>query len=199
MMKNLVICLQWLCCSLFLLGCHSDGNTGDTPKETSNVSDGRSIIEIDTNYGPIWVELFDDLAPQTVENFIQYVEEDFYDHTLVHQVLPGFIIQAGLFDEDFNPKPTHAPIMNEANAKTHHARGTIAMMRSNNPHSATSEFFINLKDNALFDIPHGYAVFGQVIEGFDVLEKISAIPTCSAGPFYEDVPCQPVLIEKVIL
>ncbi|HLF67454.1 MAG TPA: peptidylprolyl isomerase [Gammaproteobacteria bacterium] len=158
----------------------------------------RPTFEIDTNYGAILIELFDDLTPETVDNFTQYVKEEFYNDTVVHQVLPGFIIQAGSYDHDFKPKETHAPIHNEASRAPHHTRGTIAMMRNNDPNSATSEFFINLDNNELFDIPNGYAVFGQVVRGFDVLEKISELETCGKGPFYDDVPCQPVVIEKVV-
>ncbi len=146
----------------------------------------------------IWVELYRDLTPQTVDNFLQYVEEDFYDNTVVHQVLPGFIIQAGLFDANFEQKPTRAVISNESQFSPAHSRGTVAMMRGDHPDSATSEFFINLNDNQLFDIHNGYAVFGKVIRGMDVLDKIGAVSTCSRAPFYDDVPCETVIIKKVV-
>jgi cyclophilin family peptidyl-prolyl cis-trans isomerase len=198
MIKNLAIFLLGLCSSLMLIGCQNGENHTEIPDDDIAMHEGRSIVAIETNYGPITVELFNDLTPKTVDNFIQYLREDFYNETQVHQILPGFIIQAGLFDLNFKAKTTHEPINNEANIAPSHKRGTVAMMRNHDPNSATSEFFINLNDNTLFDIPNGYAVFGHVIQGFDVLEKISTLPTCSRAPFYADVPCDAVMIEKVV-
>ncbi len=198
-MKKLARFLLFLCfCPL--LWAFTPDTPGMLEPQSPSVSSSstRPIYEIQTNVGSIVIELFNDMTPQTVENFTQYVHEAFYDDTQVHQVLPGFIIQAGSYDSNFKAKETHAPIHNEASLSPHHTRGTIAMMRSNDPDSATSEFFINLDNNELFDIPNGYTVFGKVIHGFDVLEKISGLPTCARGPYYDDVPCQPVLIQKVV-
>lgn len=197
MMKNILIWTFGLLFSTQLMGC-DNSPSGQTPSEQNIIhAANHSLVEISTNYGSILVELFDDLTPHTVDNFIQYVEEDFYDDTLIHQVLPGFIIQAGVFDHDFEMKNMHESISNEATSAFKHTRGTVAMMRGNHPDSATSEFFINLQDNELFDIPNGYAVFGQVIQGMDVVDRISTLDTCSRGPFFDDVPCEPVLIHKV--
>lgn len=197
MMKNISILFQGLLLSIVLMGCDNSPNSS-TPAEQNIIhAANHSVVQIETNHGLIWIELFDDLTPSTVKNFIQYIEEDFYNDTLVHQILPGFIIQAGAFDTQYHQKPAHEAIPNEATAAPKHTRGTIAMMRGNHPDSATSEFFINLKDNALFDIRNGYAVFGQVIKGMEVLDKISTLDTCERGPFFDDAPCEPVIIHNV--
>ncbi len=197
MMKNILISYLVLL-SIVLVGCDNSPSTSSLPEQNIIHAANHSLVQIETNHGLILVELFDDLTPQTVNNFIQYVEEDFYSNTLVHQVLPGFIIQAGSYDTQFHQKPVHETISNEALLAPKHTRGTVAMMRGNHPDSATSEFFINLKDNELFDIHNGYAVFGQVIKGMEVLDKISSMTTCARGPFHDDAPCEDVIIQKVI-
>ncbi|MGA2655256.1 MAG: peptidylprolyl isomerase [Gammaproteobacteria bacterium] len=198
MMKNLLKIVLGLVLGSVLVGCDNSPSS-ETPADKKIIqAANHSVVQIKTNQGDIWVELYDDITPNTVANFIHYVEEDFYKDTVIHQVLPGFIIQAGSYDKEFQQKAVHAPISNEATIAPKHTRGTIAMMRGNHPDSATSEFFINLKDNALFDIHNGYAVFGRVIKGMEVLDKISKFDTCAQEPFYDDVPCDLVVIHKVI-
>lgn len=198
MMKNILILIQGLVFCIILMGCDETPTSSTSLEQDIIHPANHSVVQIETNYGPIWVELFDDLTPKTVENFIQYVKEDFYDDTLIHQVLPGFIIQAGLYDKEFRAKIGHESISNEALLSPKHTRGTVAMMRGNQPDSAATEFFINLKDNELFDIHNGYAVFGKVIKGMEILDKISALATCGRGPFFDDAPCEPVVIQKVV-
>lgn len=197
MIKILLKSFLGLTLSIALLGCDNQPSS-DTNAEKIIHAANHSVIQIETNYGLIWVELFQDKTPKTVANFITYVKNDFYNNTLVHQVSPGFIIQAGSYDQQYQIKPTHNAISNEAAQGLKHTRGTIAMMRGHHPDSATSEFFINLKDNELFDIRNGYAVFGKVIRGMEILDKISNVSTCKRGPFYEDAPCEPIIIQQVI-
>jgi peptidyl-prolyl cis-trans isomerase B (cyclophilin B) len=160
-------------------------------------------VVIQTNKGDITVELDGDKAPDTVKNFLTYVDEGFYDGTIFHRVIEGFMIQGGGFDKDMKQKPTHAPIENEADNGLKNERGTIAMARTSDPHSATAQFFINLKDNDFLNHTSndpsgwGYAVFGRVTEGMDVVDAIAAAPTGRGGPFPKDVPQETVQIEKV--
>jgi cyclophilin family peptidyl-prolyl cis-trans isomerase len=198
MMKNILKGTLGLVLVSILAGC--DNSPSESSQSEQNIIQpaNHSVIQIETNHGSIWIELFDDLTPKTVDNFIQYVEEDFYNNTVIHQVFPNFIIQGGSFDTELQAKASHETIINEASSAPTHKRGTIAMMRGNHPDSATSEFFINLKDNEMFDIKNGYAVFGQVIKGMEVLDKISAIKTCAKEPFYDDVPCESVIIKNII-
>ena len=163
----------------------------------------RPCVEIDTNYGKIVVELYPDKAPKTVENFLEYVEKGFYRDTIFHRVIPRFMIQGGGFTEDYKQKPTRPPIPNEANNGLMNQPGTIAMARTYDPHSATSQFFINVQDNKFLNFykPHpdyyGYTVSGKVIKGREVVEQISSVPTGRAGPFDSDVPLKPVIIEDM--
>lgn len=155
-------------------------------------------VRLNTSQGPILIELFDDQAPATVDNFLAYVREGFYENTIFHRVIPGFVIQGGGFTADFERKATRAPVENEAGNGLKNRRGTLSMARTNDPDSATSQFFINLDDNAFLDRQPGkpgYAVFGRVIEGMDTVEAIAAIPTGAAGPFRQDVPRETVRIE----
>lgn len=159
-------------------------------------------VVLHTNHGPIAIELFQEQAPKSVDNFLTYVEEGHYDGTLFHRVIDGFMIQGGGFDEDFNQKPTHASIANEADNGLRNERGTLAMARTGDPHSATSQFFINVNDNAFLDHQGthsgqawGYTVFGRVVEGMDVVDTIKRVPTTHRGPF-QDVPREPVIIER---
>ncbi len=160
------------------------------------------VVEIRTGMGPITVELYPDKAPRSAANFMQYVKDGFYDGTIFHRVIGGFMIQGGGFLPDMQRKPTRAPIINEAANGLKNARGTIAMARTSDPDSATSQFFINLVDNTALDRPspdgHGYAVFGRVTKGFDVVEAIGRVPRTRIGP-YSDVPVKPVVIESVTI
>ena len=160
------------------------------------------IVEMKTNYGTVTMELFADKAPKTVENFLRYVDEQFYDETIFHRVIDGFMIQGGGFDVTFNQKSTHAPIENEATNGVANAEGTIAMARTGDPHSATAQFFINLKNNTFLNHtgknPHGwgYAVFGKVTDGMDVVNTIKGVDT-GVRSMHADVPKQDVLIEHI--
>lgn len=162
-------------------------------------------VTMRTNLGDVVFELFPDKAPKTVANFLQYVKTGHYKGTVFHRTINKFIIQGGGFTPDYQYKPTLEPISNEANNGLRNERGTLAMARSYDPNSATAQFFINLDDNKYlnFHRPHpdyyGYCVFGRVIKGMDVAKKIGAIPTASGGPFAEDVPVQPVIIEDMAM
>lgn len=158
------------------------------------------VVEMRTNQGTINLELFGDKAPKTVENFLRYVKDGHYARTIFHRVIDGFMIQGGGYDESMNEKPTRAPIPNEARNGVSNEAGTIAMARTAAPHSASAQFFINLVDNRSLDYPSrdgwGYAVFGKVIDGFDVVQKIGRVPTGTANGM-QNVPGQPVVIESV--
>ncbi|HEY0635141.1 MAG TPA: peptidylprolyl isomerase [Gammaproteobacteria bacterium] len=160
------------------------------------------MIKMHTNYGVITLELDAAKAPATVENFLAYAREGFYDNTIFHRVINGFMIQGGGMMPDMMQKATKAPIKNEADNGLKNDRGTIAMARTNDPHSATAQFFINVKDNGFLNhtspTPNGwgYCVFGKVTDGMDVVDKIKGVATGNKG-FHQDVPLEPVVIEKV--
>lgn len=159
-------------------------------------------IAMETSLGTIKLELDPDKAPKTVANFVQYTKDGHYDGLVFHRVIRGFMIQGGGYDEGFAQRKTRAPIENEARNGLSNARGTIAMARTSAPHSATSQFFINHADNPNLDAAQspdgwGYAVFGKVTEGMDVVDKIATAPTGAAAPFGRDVPKTTVVIKKV--
>lgn len=163
-----------------------------------------TYVKIATSQGDLYLELYREKAPETVANFLKYAEDGFYNGTIFHRVIPNFVIQGGGFDADFQRKDTREPIPNEADNGLANARGTIAMARTADPHSATSQFFINVADNAALDHTGkthsrawGYAVFGRVISGMDTIDAIRAIPTGPGGPFHSDVPQEAVVIEAV--
>jgi peptidyl-prolyl cis-trans isomerase B (cyclophilin B) len=169
---------------------------------TSPAGDSTMTVHMQTNHGTIVLELDADKAPKTVENFIQYAKDGYYDGTIFHRVIPGFMIQGGGFDASMNQKPTRAPVKNEADNGLKNELGTIAMARTNDPHSATAQFFINVKDNGFLDHSSpsaqgwGYCVFGRVTEGMDVVQAIEKVATGNKG-FHQDVPVTDVIIEKV--
>jgi len=151
-----------------------------------------------TSFGTITVALDAEKAPVTVKNFLSYVRSGHYDGTVFHRVMGNFMIQGGGFTPELEEKPTQAPIRNEARNGLRNSRGTIAMARTSDPNSATSQFFINLKDNHMLDFGiggAGYAVFGEVVEGMDVVERIAAVPTTSRGQ-HQNVPMMAVVIKK---
>jgi len=160
----------------------------------------RIRVDLQTTLGTIELELDRERAPKTVENFLRYVDEGFYQGTIFHRVIAGFMIQGGGFTSEFERRTTHEAIPNEADNGLRNARGTIAMARTGDPHSATAQFFINLADNDFLDHRSkdtrgwGYAVFGRVTQGMDVVDKIAALPTGSGGPFGKDVPAEAVVI-----
>ena len=161
------------------------------------------VVVIETSHGDIRVALDKAKAPLTVDNFLAYVKSGFYAGTIFHRVMPGFMIQGGGFDASLVEKPTRPPVKNEARNGLRNLRGTVAMARSSDPHSATSQFFINLKSNPALDFGvardgWGYAVFGEVIEGMEVVDRIAAVPTTSRG-VHDDVPRMAVTIKAVRL
>jgi peptidyl-prolyl cis-trans isomerase A (cyclophilin A) len=160
-------------------------------------------VRLSTTAGDIVVELDAAKAPKTVANFLDYVKSEHYDGTVFHRVIPNFMVQGGGMDRQLNEKPTRAPIVLEARNGLNNKRGTIAMARTSFPNSATSQFFINVKDNAFLDAANaadgnGYAVFGKVISGMDVVDKITSVRTGAQG-MHRDVPVEPILIKKAIL
>ncbi|MBT8766566.1 peptidylprolyl isomerase [Metapseudomonas boanensis] len=153
-------------------------------------------VLLTTSAGEIEVELEAEKAPASVKNFLEYVDAGFYNGTIFHRVIPGFMIQGGGFDTDLQQKETRGPIKNEADNGLHNVRGTLAMARTQERDSATSQFFINHKDNAFLDHgsrDFGYAVFGKVVRGLDVVDQIASVPTGNRG-MYQNVPLKPVMI-----
>jgi peptidyl-prolyl cis-trans isomerase B (cyclophilin B) len=163
--------------------------------------DNRPRVELTTSLGTVTLALDPAAAPATVENFLAYVRSGHYDGTVFHRVIPGFMIQGGGYTVEHTEKPKQSPIMNEANNGRRNLRGTVAMARTNNPHSASSQFFINVADNAFLDHRDqsvrgwGYCVFGEVVAGMEVVDAISKVPTGPKPPFPSDVPREPVLIQ----
>ena len=161
------------------------------------------MITLKTSKGDIKIKLFEEEAPITTKNFLDYIDSGFYKGTIFHRVIPGFMVQGGGFSTDFVQKPTNDPITNEADNQLSNRRGTIAMARTNIVDSATSQFFINHVDNDFLDFKaptpqhFGYCVFGEVVEGMDVVDAIAAVPTGSRG-MHRDVPTENVVILDVI-
>ena len=159
------------------------------------------MVKLETNKGDIVVELDGEKAPKTTENFLSYVREGFYDGTIFHRVIDNFMIQGGGFDEAMNQKETHEPVENEANNGLKNEAYTLAMARTQDPHSATGQFFINVKDNDFLNHSSpttrgwGYAVFGKVVEGKEVVDAIKTVATGNSGP-HQDVPTEPVILVK---
>jgi len=159
------------------------------------------VVVMETNMGTIVIELYEDKAPITVKNFLQYVDDKHYDGTIFHRVIDGFMIQGGGYEPGLKERKTRPPIKNESNNGLSNLRGTIAMARTSEPDSATAQFFINVKDNTFLDRANardkvGYCVFGRVIEGMDVVDKIKAVKTTRKG-FHDDVPEKDVIILSV--
>jgi len=170
----------------------------DVPAPTG----ANPMVEMRTSLGTMTIELYPDKAPKTVANFLQYVRDGFYDGTVFHRVISSFMIQGGGFTPDMAEKSTRAPIENEAANGLKNVRGSIAMARTGDPHSASSQFFINTVDNPFLDFTgatvqgYGYAVFGQVVAGLETLDAIRKVSTASRGG-HDDVPVSPVVIESV--
>jgi cyclophilin family peptidyl-prolyl cis-trans isomerase len=168
-------------------------------EEPKQMDAKQKKVKLETTMGDIVIELNEKAAPITVKNFLTYVEEGFYDGTIFHRVIPNFMIQGGGFTPDMAQKKTHPPIANEASNGLKNDRGTIAMARTNNPNSATSQFFINHKNNDPLNYagPNnpGYAVFGKVVEGMGVVDKIALVKTTQKGP-HADVPVEPIVIKS---
>jgi cyclophilin family peptidyl-prolyl cis-trans isomerase len=156
-------------------------------------------VSLKTSMGEIVLELYPEKAPKSVENFLQYVKSGHYNGTVFHRVISNFMIQGGGFDKDMNQKPTRAPIENEAKNGLKNEPYSVAMARTSAPHSASAQFFINVKNNSFLDYPGqdgwGYAVFGKVVKGTEVVDKIKAVETTNSG-MHRDVPAKPVVIES---
>ena len=160
------------------------------------------MVTLHTNHGDIVIETFDEKAPVTVQNFLDYCRSGFYDNTIFHRVIKGFMIQGGGFEPGMTQKPTNKPIKNEADSGLKNDRGTLAMARTSDPHSATAQFFINVVDNSFLNFKSpsrdgwGYCVFAKVTEGMDVVDQIRKVGTGSSGG-HQDVPKEDVVIQKV--
>ncbi len=180
---------------LFVAACNSE--VSDAPASSTNP---RVLMQ--TSMGELLIELYPDKAPNSVANFLQYVDDGFYNGTIYHRVINGFMIQGGGFTPEMQQKQTRAPIMNEADNGLRNTVGTLAMARTMDPHSATAQFYINVANNSSLDFREktprgwGYAVFGRVIKGMDVIKAIKSVPTTQKGA-YRDVPATTVTIEKV--
>jgi peptidyl-prolyl cis-trans isomerase B (cyclophilin B) len=170
-------------------------------REGGDKAMANPTVTLDTNHGKIVLELLAQEAPGSVESFLAYANAGFYDGTVFHRVIPNFMIQGGGFDDRMSQKPTRKPVPNEADNGLKNDRGTVAMARTNDPHSATAQFFINLKDNGFLNHTGknpqgwGYTVFGRVIEGMDVVDAIARVKTGRRG-HYDDVPLETVVIQK---
>jgi cyclophilin family peptidyl-prolyl cis-trans isomerase len=187
--------MRKLCLTLFILSVTS----------RAYCNQEQLMVKMQTNQGTIVIQLDSERAPKTVENFLRYVKEGFYNGTIFHRVINDFMIQGGGFTPDYQQKPTHEPIANEAHNGLKNVVGSIAMARTADPHSATAQFFINVKDNHFLDYTDstvrgwGYAVFGKVVAGMEVVNKIKELKTGSKGPFKQDVPLTDLVIETVSL
>ncbi|MFA9461326.1 peptidylprolyl isomerase [Thiohalorhabdus sp. Cl-TMA] len=162
-------------------------------------------VRLETTKGPVVLALYPERAPKTVDNFLGYVRDGFYDGTIFHRVVPGFVVQGGGFTKDLRHKPTREPIPNEADNGLTNEAGTISMARTSDPHSATSQFFLNLTDNpplnhrAKTQRGWGYAVFGEVVAGMETVRAMGKVPTGPKGRFPRSVPRQPIVIEKATI
>jgi cyclophilin family peptidyl-prolyl cis-trans isomerase len=188
--RNLVVYLSIVAVAVMvlMLGCRPEKN---------NLK-GLTMVKLETTKGAIVIEVNETTAPVTVANFLQYVNDGFYDGTIFHRVIPGFMIQGGGFTPDMKQKATRSSIVNEGKNGLKNKRGTLAMARTNDPNSATGQFFINLVDNAFLDYSArnpGYAVFGQVVEGMEVVEEIAKVKTGANGMF-QDVTVEAVTIKS---
>jgi peptidyl-prolyl cis-trans isomerase B (cyclophilin B) len=160
-------------------------------------------VVVETNHGSFTITLDPAKAPKTVENFLRYVDHKHYDGTIFHRVIDGFMVQGGGYDAKYEKRATRDPVQNEADNGLKNARGTVAMARTNDPHSATSQFFVNVADNKFLDHSGknaqgwGYTVFGNVTSGMDIVDKIKGAKTSSGGPFAKDAPVEQVVITSV--
>ncbi|HRD54797.1 MAG TPA: peptidylprolyl isomerase [Parachlamydiaceae bacterium] len=195
---------SYLTITLLTIAAFCSAEPIENEKETNTVKEksGHKTVLMRTSMGDIKIELYEDKAPESVKNFLSYVNEGFYNGTIFHRVIDNFMIQGGGFTKDFKQKETHAPIVNEANNGLKNEVGTLAMARTSVVNSATSQFFINVKGNSFLDYQgdspslYGYAVFGKVIDGMDVVNKIKKAATGSYGP-HQDVPKETIEILDV--
>jgi cyclophilin family peptidyl-prolyl cis-trans isomerase len=200
----LIVGLSWACWSQT---CLADDTSPPPAKPAASTkspavtkSSGPPRVQVVTNMGNFVIELNSERAPLTVQHFLAYVEEGFYSGTVFHRVIPNFVIQGGGMDTDYKVKPAPLKVVNESGNGLTNARGTVGAARGGDPHAADSQFYINLYDNAALD-PNatrwGYAVFGKIVEGMEVVDRIGNVSTGSHGALKEDVPQKPVVIEKI--
>jgi peptidyl-prolyl cis-trans isomerase A (cyclophilin A) len=187
---------------LFLLPLTAFASDQATPAKKKAAPVKNPVVVMETSMGAIKIEVFADKAPITAKNFLSYVDAGFFNSTIFHRVVPGFVIQGGGYSEAMAPRPTMPPIKNESRNGLRNVRGTLSMARYDDPNSATSQFFINLNNNTNLDpagTGFGYAVFGKVIEGMDVVDKIAAVKTATRsvqGTPFENVPLQAVVVKS---
>jgi len=199
----LVLTVSTLTGISFIAGCNEEEAPQQEKvisEETEKMEAKSKMVKMETSLGNIVIELNEEAAPVTVKNFLDYIEEGFYDGTIFHRVIPNFMIQGGGFGPDMERKDTREPIINEASNGLKNERGTIAMARTSHPDSASSQFFINHRNNTNLNYTSannpGYTVFGKVVEGIEVVDEIAAVKTTSKGS-YRDVPAETVLIKSV--
>jgi cyclophilin family peptidyl-prolyl cis-trans isomerase len=204
-MKQLLL-ITGLTCASLCLPCLADDTTPPPAKPAQSAapaaakSSGPPRVQVVTNMGSFVIELNQERAPLTVTHFLAYVEEGFYNGTVFHRVVPNFVIQGGGLDADYKVKNAPLKVVNESGNGLTNARGTVGAARGNEPHSSDSQFYINLYDNAALDpsaTRWGYAVFGKVVQGMEVVDKIGNVSTGAHPPIKEDVPLKPVVIEKI--
>lgn len=198
MSKHLLTALLLLASPLAIAQTAKPAATTATP-----AADNPSVV-VHTSQGDITLQLFADKSPKSVANFLRYVHEGFYAGTVFHRVIPGYLVQGGLYTKELQPRRTHSPVQSEADNGLSNLRGTVAVARGADPNSGTSQFFVNLVDDRRLDyvgnqsgLTWGYTVFGKVVKGMDVVDKIASLPTRGQGPFAADVPNPPVIIESV--
>jgi len=197
MRKLLAMCA----CTVFTLGAAASAGAASSNSESKGTQSMNPRVKLATNYGDMVIELNAEKAPKSTQNFLDYAKSGFYDGTIFHRVIGNFMIQGGGFEPGMKQKETNAPIENEANNGLKNDKYTLAMARTNDPHSATAQFFINVTDNDFlnFSAPNprgwGYAVFGKVVEGTETVDKIKAVRTGNSG-FHQDVPVEDVVITK---
>ncbi len=202
MVRNILTCV-FLVGVLLVSSCEEQEKASSETNKTEKKQEDKTVevkkVKLETSMGDIVIELNEEKAPVTVENFLRYVEEGLYDGTIFHRVINKFMIQGGGFTEDMKRKQTHPPIVNEASNGLRNDKGTIAMARTNNPDSATGQFFINHKNNDFLNYVEGrnpgYAVFGRVVDGMDIVDKIAAVKTTTLAGM-GDVPAEPVVIKS---
>lgn len=205
--QRLVVLLAVVASGVLASSCSRNETNGSGEKQTevrqvadTNESVTRPVVVIETSMGTIKAELWEDKAPDTVANFLTYVDDKFYDGLIFHRVIPRFMIQGGGFSPEMAEKPVRPPIKNEAAFGVLNNRGTLAMARTGDPHSATAQFYINLVDNQMLNFrspdKRGYCVFGRVTEGMVVVDRIAQVQTATRGR-HENVPAEPVVIKSI--
>ncbi len=199
-MKQILLVLGLLSTMAWQASVAADPPAAAEPAPAKPAASGPVQLQVVTSMGNFTIELLPDRAPLTVAHFLKYVDEGHYTQTLFHRVIPNFVIQGGGFDTDFKLKPAPAKIVNESGNGLTNLRGTVGLARPAEPHAGDSQFYINLFDNAALDPNQtrwGYAVFGKVVQGMDVVDRIGNVQTGAKGPFKEDSPLQPVVIERI--